>query len=53
LENYTKLISDLGVPVATALAAGLGLGWMVKYLSHNLNQKQDEVIEENQKSDRD
>ena len=51
MDNYTKIISDLGIPVATALAAGLGLGWMVKYLTHNLNQKLDEVVEENQKSD--
>ena len=51
MENYTKIISDLGVPVATALGAGLGLGWMVKYLNNNLRNKLNEVVEDNQKSD--
>jgi hypothetical protein len=52
LENYTKIISDLGIPVATALCAGLGLGWMVKYLNHNLNQKLNEVVADNNKLDK-
>ena len=49
--EYSELISDLGIPVATALAAGAGLGWMMRFLTNNLTKKLDEVVEDNQKSD--